>query len=551
MLMTKSANFQAEQFELWFQPIHHVVSGDILHHEALIRHRSSEGHLDLPQQFLPLISCAGMAQWLDRLVIHKAVSLLAQEPNLHISINLSKEALCDNTLAEYIQTSAIQYRVKPQQLSFELAESIVSENFQATVEFIKQLKPLGHLFILDSFANQSLTFPKWEKLAVDLVKIDGNLIQKIKTDCSSRFLIETIVKWGHALGQLTVAKSVNNITTSKLVKDIGVDYIQGFYIKSPTLYPNWTNKVNILNVFIDNLSRTELLEQLTSGVVFTPNVDHIIKLQGDLEFIQAYSIADYKICDSQIVTYASKFLGKSVKEKISGSDFFSSFCQYHKNKKDIKIFLLGAPEGVASKAEANINSKIGRRIVVGSHSPSFGFERDEKECLDIVKMVNSSGATVLAIGVGAPKQEKWIYKHKSKLPSIKIFLAIGATIEFEADAIKRAPPWMSTVGFEWLHRLSVEPHRLWKRYLIDDIPFLFMILKQKISNSRKDGFILRKEFIKNSFIENSLPIHGIAVDLIGLAPKTGPSSISVKGYDKQGKVMKSNPQLELNPTEDS
>lgn len=479
MLMTKSANFQAEQFELWFQPIHHVVSGDILHHEALIRHRSSEGHLDLPQQFLPLISCAGMAQWLDRLVIYKAVSLLAQESNLHISINLSKEALDDSTLAEYIQTLATQYRVKPQRLSFELLESTVSENFQATVEFIKKLKPSGYLFILDSFANQSLTFLEWEQLAVDLVKIDGSLIQKIKADCSSRFLVETIVKWGHALGQLIVAKCVNDIATSKLVKDVGIDYIQGFYIKSPTLYPSWTNKVNILNVFIDNLSRIELLEQLTSGVVFTPNVDHIIKLQGDLEFIQAYGIADYKICDSQIVTYASKFLGNSVKEKISGSDFFSSFCEYHKNKEDVKVFLLGAPEGVASKAEANVNRKIGRKIVVGSHSPSFGFERDEEECLDIVKMVISSGATVLAIGVGAPKQEKWIYKHKSKLPSIKIFLAIGATIEFEADTLKRAPPWISTVGFEWLYRLSVEPRRLWKRYLIDGLPFFLLVLIQK------------------------------------------------------------------------
>ena len=87
----------------------------------------------------------------------------------------------------------------------------------------------------------------------------------------------------------------------------------------------------------------------------------------------------------------------------------------------------------------------------------------------------------MAIGVGAPKQEKWICKYKHKLPNIKIFLAIGATIDFEAGNIKRAPKWMSDIGLEWLHRLLSEPKRLWKRYLIEDLPFLWLILEQKLN----------------------------------------------------------------------
>ncbi|HEY9895396.1 MAG TPA: WecB/TagA/CpsF family glycosyltransferase, partial [Candidatus Sericytochromatia bacterium] len=148
----------------------------------------------------------------------------------------------------------------------------------------------------------------------------------------------------------------------------------------------------------------------------------------------------------------------------------------------ITVFLLGGAEGVAEKAGSKINSKINRDIVIGTHSPSFGFEKDEQECLEIVEMINQSGATVLAVGVGAPKQEKWIYKYKHKLHHVKIFLAVGATIDFEAGVTKRAPKWMSQMGIEWLFRIYCDPQRLWKRYLVEDLPFFWLLLQQKFGS---------------------------------------------------------------------
>ena len=241
------------------------------------------------------------------------------------------------------------------------------------------------------------------------------------------------------------------------------------------------SKVKILNVLIDNLSATELLEKLESGVVVTPNIDHMMKLQSDSDFVKVYEAADYRVCDSQLLYYASKFLGTPIKERISGSDLFPAFYEYHKHNENIKIFLLGGLEGVAHEAQTQINRKVGRKMVIGSHSPSFGFEKNEQECLAIVDMINRSGATVLAVGVGAPKQEKWIYKYKALMPNVKIFLAVGATIDFEAGNIKRSPEWMSELGLEWLYRLLSEPKRLWKRYLVDDVPFFWLILKQKLN----------------------------------------------------------------------
>ncbi|NRB08275.1 MAG: WecB/TagA/CpsF family glycosyltransferase [Richelia sp.] len=239
-------------------------------------------------------------------------------------------------------------------------------------------------------------------------------------------------------------------------------------------------RVKIINTEIDNISQVELLKRLHKGIVFTPNVDHIMKLQKDDAFLQAYSISDYNICDSQILIYASRFLGTPIQEKIAGSDFFPAFCKFHRDNNEIKIFLLGSAPGVAYRAQNIINKTISRNIIVSSYAPPFGFEKDDKECQKIIDIIENSGANVLVVGVGAPKQEKWIYRYKDQLPSIQIFMGLGATIDFESGKIKRSPKWMSQVGLEWLYRLLSEPQRLWKRYLLDDIPFLGLVLRQKI-----------------------------------------------------------------------
>lgn len=239
------------------------------------------------------------------------------------------------------------------------------------------------------------------------------------------------------------------------------------------------SQVKLLNTDVDNLTMAELLEKLNCGTVFTPNVDHLVKLQGDREFFDAYRSADYRTCDSKILYYTAKLLGHPIKEKISGSDLFPAFCEYHKRSAGIEIFLLGARAGVAAEAQRRINAKIGRPIVTGVYSPSFGFEQSEEECEHIIERVNRSGATVLAVGVGAPKQEKFIHKYKHRFKHVKIFLAIGATIDFEAGNVMRAPKWVSEMGLEWLYRLLSEPRRLWRRYLVEGPAFFWFVLLQK------------------------------------------------------------------------
>ncbi len=236
--------------------------------------------------------------------------------------------------------------------------------------------------------------------------------------------------------------------------------------------------VRILNIDILSTTKTELLTLLNKGVLVTPNVDHLVKLQKDKDFYEVYRKADWVVCDSNIVCRASKLLKKPLPEAIPGSSFFTDYYMYHKDDPDCRIFLLGAAEGIAEKAMRNINSKAGRNIVVGAHSPSFGFEKNEPECQDLVRMVNESGATVLLVGVGAPKQEKWIMKYKDMMPGVKLFMALGATIDFEAGTLKRAPEAWRKLGLEWLYRFLKEPKRLFKRYFIDDMKFFWYFGKQ-------------------------------------------------------------------------
>lgn len=247
------------------------------------------------------------------------------------------------------------------------------------------------------------------------------------------------------------------------------------------------DKIKILNIDVLNITRQQLLENLHEGVLITPNLDHLIKLQKDKDFYDCYKKAEWVVCDSNILRLFSKLLKTPFVEAIPGSSFFTSYYMYHKDDADCKIFLLGAKEGVAAKAMERINAKVGRQIVVGAYSPSFGFEKNEEECKEIVSIINKSGANIVLVGVGAPKQEKWIMKWKHLMPGVKVWMALGATIDFEAGNVKRAPKIYQKLAMEWLYRFTREPKRLFHRYFVDDMKFFWYFGKQLL-DVYKDPF---------------------------------------------------------------
>lgn len=250
-------------------------------------------------------------------------------------------------------------------------------------------------------------------------------------------------------------------------------------------------KVNIFGIKVDSLDMYGAVNLLSNWLnvdarlcryVVTPNTDHIVKLDSNINFRSAYNKAALILADGFPLVIASKMFGNPLPGTVPGSDLVPALFDYFQNDlaKDLTIFLLGAAPGVADRASLKIQAKWPRVKVVGTLSPAFGFELDQAECEHICRVVAKSGADLLVLGLGAPKQELWISKYSKQLP-VKVALCVGATIDFLAEEKPRAPIWMRSFGLEWFHRMASEPRRLAGRYLKDAIIFPKIILKEWIS----------------------------------------------------------------------
>ncbi len=247
------------------------------------------------------------------------------------------------------------------------------------------------------------------------------------------------------------------------------------------------HRSRILNAWVDSLTVQEIVEQLDEGILFTLNPDHLYWLQRNADFAAAYRRAALVSSDSKYVYWALGFLGRAIKQKSSGSDIVPAYWRHHANNPQVSIFLLGAKPGIAQIARERINRLAGREIVVGAHGPSFNFVTDERETAEAIEMINASGATCLIVGLGAPKQEIWIDRHRSRMPRVKVYMGVGATIDYEAEAVRRAPAWMTRNGLEWVYRMATEPRRYWRRYT-RTLEFFWLVLLDRFGLYRPPSF---------------------------------------------------------------
>ena len=223
-------------------------------------------------------------------------------------------------------------------------------------------------------------------------------------------------------------------------------------------------RCRLLNAWIDSLTVEEIVDRLDRGTLFTPNVDHLYQLQRNADFAAAYRNATIVSCDSKYVYWALALLGRPVKATASGSDILPAYWRRHSGNEAVTMFLLGARPGVAAAAMVRINRLAGRAIVVGAHGPSMNFVNDGDEIAQAIAMINDSRATCLVVGLGAPKQEVWIDRHRDQLPHVKVLMGVGASIDYEAEAVARAPAWIRPLGLEWVYRVATEPRRYARRY---------------------------------------------------------------------------------------
>jgi N-acetylglucosaminyldiphosphoundecaprenol N-acetyl-beta-D-mannosaminyltransferase len=245
------------------------------------------------------------------------------------------------------------------------------------------------------------------------------------------------------------------------------------------------NTIEILGIRINNMSLEEAvnhIEKLSKDMIFsytvTPNVDHIIKLQSDVSFLRIYQQANLVVADGVPLLWAARFLGTPLQGRVNGTDLFERLAARAAEKGD-SIYLLGGEEGAAELTAKILQLRHPKIKIAGWYCPPFGFEHNEAENNIIIQRIRDAAPTYLFVGLGAPKQEKWISKLASSTGA-KHAVGIGVSFSMVGGLQKHAPRWMQQSGLEWLWRLSNEPVRLWRRYLIDDLRFFLLVFNQKI-----------------------------------------------------------------------
>jgi N-acetylglucosaminyldiphosphoundecaprenol N-acetyl-beta-D-mannosaminyltransferase len=243
-------------------------------------------------------------------------------------------------------------------------------------------------------------------------------------------------------------------------------------------------KIDILGIKVDRVGMADTIARIEEfiadrfpRIVITPNVDHLIKARRDGEFKRIYDEADLSVPDGVPLLWAAQFLGTPLVERVNGTDLFEALCA-RAAEKGYRLFFLGAAPGIAAAAAAELEQRHPGLNIVGTYSPPFDFLDSAAENQKIESMIRAAQPDVLFVGLGAPKQEKWInqYMHRLQVP---VSIGIGASFEYVAGCTARAPYWMQRTGLEWLYRIVENPARYWQRYA-EDMVFFPLVFAQRL-----------------------------------------------------------------------
>ncbi len=221
-----------------------------------------------------------------------------------------------------------------------------------------------------------------------------------------------------------------------------------------------------------------IAERVASGVpgyVLTPNVDHVVMAQRDDSLAAAYRHTFLSLADGMPVVWASKLLGQPLPEKVSGSDLVLPLLQ-RAARDNWSVYFLGGRPGSCEALVRRLKTELPNLRVVGVDSPQLNASAADGQSQHAFQRVQQARPNLLLVGLGCPKQELWLHRFAPRLPGT-VSLGIGASIDFLAGVVTRAPAWMSRNGLEWLYRLIQEPRRMWRRYLVRDPAFLWIVAR--------------------------------------------------------------------------
>ncbi len=213
------------------------------------------------------------------------------------------------------------------------------------------------------------------------------------------------------------------------------------------------------------------------------NPHSLVIARRDPLFGEALAGADLLVPDGAGIVLASRILGGTIKERVTGSDIFQAVGHLAHQRGGVRYFFLGSSRSTLERIAGRLGADFPRIEIAGTHAPPFVEEFTAAQDDEMAAAVNSGRADVLWVGMSAPKQEKWVFRNRRRL-NVKVIGAIGAVFDFYAGTRKRSPEWALSTGLEWLPRLLWEPQRLWRRTLISAPSFLWLVVRERMARRR-------------------------------------------------------------------
>ncbi|SDJ64059.1 MULTISPECIES: WecB/TagA/CpsF family glycosyltransferase [Bradyrhizobium] len=276
------------------------------------------------------------------------------------------------------------------------------------------------------------------------------------------------------------------------------------------------NVFGLLGVPLDAIDFSTLIHLIDAAaqgaspfLISTPNVNFLIKSQTNGEFRDSMLLSDLCLADGMPLIWMAKLLGIPIHERIAGSDLFGRLKSTSGIRRRLKVFLLGGAEGLAAAVGAKLNAEKGGLECVGFLNPGFG-TIDEMSSPEIIGAINASHADLIAVFFGAEKAQGWLLHNHLSL-DVPIRAQFGATINFEAGTVRRAPLILRSTGFEWLWRIKEEPY-LWRRYWNDGKALLKLFVSSVLPLMVR-GWRMRS--VARLFLDSQQSDESVTIHLVG------------------------------------
>ena len=243
-----------------------------------------------------------------------------------------------------------------------------------------------------------------------------------------------------------------------------------------------SHRVEFLGIPLDALTMTETISVIDTAIQSNEKISHVVinagkvvSMQTDHQLMESVISCDLINADGQSIVWASRFLGKYLPERVAGCDLMQELVKQAAIKK-YKCFFLGGKEEIVKKVVSIYTQQYGSDIIAGYRNGYFNNEDEEQVALQI----SNSGAQLLFVAITSPKKENFIHTYKNILSNVNFTMGVGGSFDVIAGYTKRAPLWMQNRGLEFFYRFLQEPRRLWKRYLIGNTKFIYLIMKYKV-----------------------------------------------------------------------